>query len=598
MPSPGYSEIPCQICGVSFNIGRYRTPDEIEDESASWYNADGGYVAGDENCGTDYGCLFYRTTPIPEQNGELNRQNNRPFYEDNTPRVEDDSLSYSYESASDDEPLEYDSDADETSFEDHITEAFSMQENSQNIQASSEMETDGDNVDGSFDLDEETKLYHEWLSGFDQHKLINPPKVEKIMITEEEARDMQWENNFTHLSGPKCSGGKAYNGNFITAQEMRGCTTAQCLVYKDENWSPSPDDESFELEGGVFLSGLGDQVPSRDMGDVELTPVRHGLDNHVAADTVIWELPPNTREVAMPFHPTCLEVYKHASRLSFNQTSIQDLMKWRDEESSYEYTTQFPHDRVVSDCSEQWWNHIFGTEWLAANPVFIPALPSIVYSAKSTNPHFSLSSPAFPVHSPKPRPQRSRRNHSPDPFLNLSQELQDEIVSYLPSKDVASVRLASRAFTQLSQMFFYKLVISEMPWLWEIYDSTPPSFWTTISAADLKSREERRKEHNEQLMALRPHIFEEMREFYDEWKAAEPVFDESIEGALKTGFEDGIDTKNLDWYQLYLGITRGFKEGRLKGLQNRKRIWKDVEEIIRRIKKYKEIGWVVAERDQ
>lgn len=290
MSSPGYSEVPCQICGVSFNIGRYRTPDEIEDESASWYNQDGGYVAGDENCGTDYGCLFYRTTPISEQNGEFNRQNNLPFYEDNTPRVEDDSLSYSYESASDDEPLEYDSDADETSFEDHITEALSMQENSQNIQASSEMEMDGDDVDGSLDLDEETKLYHDWLSGFDQHKLINPPKVEKIMITEEEARDMQWENNFTHLSGPKCSGGKAYNGNFITAQEMRGCTTAQCLVYKDENWSPSSDDESFELEGDVFLSGLGDQVPSRDMGDVELTPVRHGLDNHVAADTVIWEV--------------------------------------------------------------------------------------------------------------------------------------------------------------------------------------------------------------------------------------------------------------------------------------------------------------------
>ncbi|TGO21585.1 hypothetical protein BPAE_0211g00050 [Botrytis paeoniae] len=574
----GYSEIPCQICGVSFNIGRDRTADEIDDESASWYNPDGGYEAGHENCGTEYGCLFYRTALIPEQNGEHNMQNNLPFYEDNTPLIKDDNLSYSYESASDEEPLEYDSDPDESSFKDHVSEASSTLEDCQDTQRGSVIdEYEGDR---NLDSDEETKLYYEWLSEFDQHKLLNPPKVEKIMMTNEEARSVQWENKFTHLPGPKCSGSKAYNGNFITAQEMRHCTTAQCLVYKDSNWSPSPDDEDFELEGDVFLSGLGDHVPSRDMSYV---------------------VPPNTREVAMPFHPTCLEVYKHASRLNFNQTSIQDLMKWRDKESCYKYDTDFPRDRAVHHCSEQWWNHSLGTEWLAANPVFIPALPSIFQSAITTNPHFSLSSPAFPIRPSRPRPRLSLRNDSRDPFLKLSQELQDEIISYLPSKDVASIRLVSRAFTQLSQSFFYKLVVSEMPWLWEIYDSTPPSFWATVSGADLESREKRRKEHNEQLVALRSLIWEESPELYDELKAAEPVFDESIGGALKTGFENGIDTKKLDWYQLYLGITKGFKEGRLKGLQNRERIWKDVEEIIRRIKKYEEIGWpgwVVAEGDQ
>ncbi|TGO51559.1 hypothetical protein BOTNAR_0352g00070 [Botryotinia narcissicola] len=598
MSTSGYSEIPCQIFGVSFNIGRDRTPDEIDDESASWYNPDGGYKAGDENCGTEYRCLFYRTESISEQNGERNMQNNIPFYEDNTPMVEDDSLSYSYESASDDEPLEYDSDVYESSFKGHVSKASSTLEDRQDAQKGSEMGIDDHNGDGNFDSDEETRLYHEWLSEFDQHKLLNAPKVEKIMMTNEEAQSVQWENKFTHLPGPKCSGSKGYNGNFITAQEMRGCTTAQCLVYKGNDWSPSPDDEDFELEGDVFLSGIGDHVPSRDMGDIVLTPARHGLANDVLADTMIWQVPPNTREVAMPFHPTCLEVYKHASRLSFNQTSIQDLMKWRDEESCYKYDTDFPRDQAVRRCSVQWWNHNIGTEWLAANPVFIPALRSVFQSAITTNSHFSLGSPAFPIRPSEPRPRRSPRNDSHDPFLKLSQELRDEIISYLPSKDVASIRLVSRAFTQLSLGSFYKLVISEMPWLWEIYDSTPPSFWATVSGAVLESHEKRRKEHNEELVALRPLIWEELPKLYDEWKAAEPLFDESIEGALKTGFEDGIDTKKLEWYQLYLGITKGFKEGRLKGLQNRERIWKDVEEIIRRIKKYEETGWVFAEKGQ
>ncbi|KAF7958362.1 hypothetical protein EAE96_001911 [Botrytis aclada] len=594
----GYSEIPCQICGVSFNIERGRTPDEIDNESASWHNPDGGYMAGDQNCGTEYGCLFYRTALIPEHNGEHNMQDRLPFYGDNTPMIEDESLSYSYESASDDEPLEYYSDPDESFLKDHISEASSKLEDHQDTQADSRMEIDDCKGDGNSDSDEETKRYHEWLSEYDQHKFLHPPKFEKIMMTDEEARSEQWENKFTHLPGPKCSGSKAYNGHFTTAQEMKGCTTVQCLVYKDNNWSPSPDDEDFELEGDVFLSGLGDYMPSRDSGNVVLTPARHGLDDDVYADTMIWEDPPNTREVAMPFHPTCFEVYKYASRFNSNQTSIQDLMKWRDKESSYKFDIEFPRDRAVHHCSEQWWSHNLGTEWLAANPVFIPALPSVFQSAITTDPHFALSSPAFPICPSKPRPRRSPRNDSHDLFLKLSQELQDEIISYLPSKDIASIRLVSRAFTQLSQGLFYKLVVSEMPWLWEIYDCDPPSFWATVSGADLESREKRRKEHNEQLVALRSLIREENPELYDEWKAAEPVFDESIQGALKTGFEDEIDTKKLDWYQLYLGITKGFKEGRLKGLQNRERIWKDVEEIMRRIKKYKEMGWVIAERDQ
>ncbi|KAF7903010.1 hypothetical protein EAF00_002912 [Botryotinia globosa] len=187
----GYSEIPCQICGVSFNIGRDRTPDEIDDESASWYNRDGGYEAGDENCGTEYGCLLYRTESIPEQNGERNMQNEIPFYEDSAPIVEDDSLSYSYESASDDELLEYDSDVDECSFKGHVSEASSTLEDRQNAQIGSEMGTDDHDGDGDFDSDEETRLYHEWLSEFDQHKMLNSPKLEKIMMTNEEAQSVQ-----------------------------------------------------------------------------------------------------------------------------------------------------------------------------------------------------------------------------------------------------------------------------------------------------------------------------------------------------------------------------------------------------------------------
>ncbi|KAI9647978.1 hypothetical protein NHQ30_002600 [Ciborinia camelliae] len=285
----------------------------------------------------------------------------------------------------------------------------------------------------------------------------------------------------------------------------------------------------------------------------------------------------------MPFHPTCLEVYKHVSRHVSSRITVDDLMNWYKREARKADFDAFPHNHLVKSCShEHEWCHRPGTEWLTANPVFVPALPSIFQSAISKDPKFSHDSSAFPSRPSGPY-QSSRQAH--DLFLGLCPELQDAILSHLSSKDIASLRLVTRSFSQLPQSLFHKLVRSEMPWLWEIYDSTPPSFWVTVSRLDLKSREERRKAYNDELELQREVILEEMPAVYDEWRASKPVFDESIKGARKTGFEEGIDTQKLDWYQLYLGVTREFKEGALKGLRNRERIWKDVEEIIRRIKR-------------
>jgi len=44
----------------------------------------------------------------------------------------------------------------------------------------------------------------------------------------------------------------------------------------------------------------------------------------------------------------------------------------------------------------------------------------------------------------------------------------------------------------------------------------------------------------------------------------------------------------IDWYHLYRQVKSCW--GNLKGLMNRKRIWKDVEEIVRRIERYRAEG--------
>lgn len=89
-----------------------------------------------------------------------------------------------------------------------------------------------------------------------------------------------------HLAGPgHCWNSSGYSGFRITAAEMKGCATVQSLVDKSSEWWPQPDDQSFELNDYYFLSGLSGHMPSRDCGDPDFVPVRHGAED-LSLDTV------------------------------------------------------------------------------------------------------------------------------------------------------------------------------------------------------------------------------------------------------------------------------------------------------------------------
>lgn len=83
-----------------------------------------------------------------------------------------------------------------------------------------------------------------------------------------------------HLAGPRCEHHGGYSGFEISAEEMEGCTVAQCIVRKSPDWQPEPDDLDFELSGDYFLSGLIGCMPSRDTCySAEYTPIRHGCED-------------------------------------------------------------------------------------------------------------------------------------------------------------------------------------------------------------------------------------------------------------------------------------------------------------------------------
>ena len=53
-----------------------------------------------------------------------------------------------------------------------------------------------------------------------------------------------------------------------------------------------------------------------------------------------------------------------------------------------------------------------------------------------------------------------------------------------------------------------------------------------------------------------------------------------------------LDVAKYNWYELYCALKSSWKD--LKGVRNRRRIWWDLEEILRRIDGFRKEGKVAA----
>jgi hypothetical protein len=112
-----------------------------------------------------------------------------------------------------------------------------------------------------------------------------------------------------------------------------------------------------------------------------------------------------------------------------------------------------------------------------------------------------------------------------------------------------------------------------MPWLFEAWSEEiqhTPSFWTTLTANEVKY-----------LDNVRQRYFNVLQ---DENMTQDGILDFLMTRPRDVPNQVKLPKANTNWHQVYTQIKANW--GRLKGLQNRQRIWEDVEEIIRRIRKY------------
>ncbi|PVH96939.1 hypothetical protein DM02DRAFT_674456 [Periconia macrospinosa] len=639
----GYSEVLCQICGVSFNIGRTRRFDEPR--SAAWnregpimkrslweyYPFDNRFASfADAPPCQDTGCMFVDREP--DDNASLDVfdiAHSRPT-KNLQNEHEDSDADWIPESGDeeDDEPLEYSSEDDEQPLETDTRQIkdFPMTDDDESTEETEDMKKESIR---EFWLDTTTytqqqveKLardydnYQGWYSGAPYHiKFDVADSIQKQVDTfhhpiwpEDPAPAdpsplcafVPDDSEFVeHIAGPSCEYRGAYSGYEISAEEMRGCQTLQCLVRKDSAYpfEQLPDDEEFEIKGSFFLSGLSDHMPSRDCYPPSVIPARRMCYMPTADNAMYRERESDPHEYAMPFHPSCLEVFKHASKFLKNKVDINALTSWYSLEANPHHFETFPRHADVNLCVDQWWLHHPGTAYIVANPLYVPKLQEIFTSATDTDPVFNPRDGAFPTRPPPSTPAPN------DPFASLPAELLASILDLLPSKAIAALRLTSRAFSHLPIIYFQNLLHREMPWLWEAWPTLKRPFpqtkyatWATLTASQVPELFEKPDRDISRLEDYIEIVTQEMPEleshFTDEVVALEIAAINAAHQDTLSNIPDRnpffLPPDRTNYYKLYTLITRHWNE--LRGLRNRERIWKDCEEILRRADEHKREG--------
>jgi hypothetical protein len=282
------------------------------------------------------------------------------------------------------------------------------------------------------------------------------------------------------------------------------------------------------------------------------------------------------------------------SKQELGKADINGLCAWYENEADYEYNVgNRGDDEDFGKCRDQWWRHADGSEYLAANPVFIPRLSPILRSVVSDDPNFDSEARAFrTLASPS-------GGMSSDAFAPLPLELRLEVLRHLDPKDIANLRLSSRTFHQLPVYLWREFIQRDMPWLWETWSDQKPYLWTTVSVATLRKEQAEMKHLTEEFEIYRRVIREELPELLDRWRDAEgkvlagrpdPVA--VCEAAALKDLVWSVPADRVNWYQLYSEITRNWNG--LKGLKNRRRTWRRVERIMERIRQYREEGKIAG----
>jgi hypothetical protein len=390
-----------------------------------------------------------------------------------------------------------------------------------------------------------------------------------------------------HVAGPGCVFEAGYSGHRITVEEMKWMNRARYIVRKPRIHTPQlepvgstigesePDtsqvgygeefseEEKYESTSKWFITSKTVDPPHGD--EKSLMYERYGLGGHRfeasnCPDFQAWESwQAPSRESSnfsgIPVHDACWKIFERLSLKKLGRVDIDGFVAlWSREACESCGFQNLKQDPVIAHCRKQWWEHKPGTEYLVANPIRIPGFNMMMrdlYREEMPDGDGVFTDQRF---------RRMRReSYQPDlvapsdPFYDIPSEIKNTILAHLCSKDIASLRLASRCFQQLPKALFRTLIKHEIPWFWEVDD-------LKISQEEYLSK-----------------AFQE-ENGADMLDAADGI-DPSMLAFVKARMaRKHLDTNWLRVYEQLKVVEKG-----VLGVRNRARIWKNVEAIVERI---------------
>lgn len=476
----GYYEVDCQICGVAFNISRFRTAGEPAE--AAWRTYDNHalpfvdeYERLSQASCVEEGCYFLRRRPTHEigyERGYLPEDGTEERWPPEGSRLADLTI--------DDDP---------------------------------------------------------------SNNGVVIPMASGPVVFEEHADGIPYERGravFEHIAGPECVQLLGYSGARISAEAMRGCNTYQCLAAKPLGWSPAPDDEPFEATGDFFLTGLCDKMCHSDQSSNRVYPPRHDYELPQAYNQCLPYGGEDGEPSSMPFHPTCLEIFKRASLDRYGVIDLHGLGSWYRVGDGLEWY-DFPRDEAVDSARDGCWLHNPGDEYLVANPCSITELDAMISKTRVGN---TSADPQVRDHrgsaGGKPSPSR-------DIFQRLPYDVQCNIAALIGFRDLTNLRLVSSTFRDLHPSVYHEMVLREMPWFYEAWSSLPISPWATTTEKKLRAGE------LAQGIAMKP-----------------------------------LSRDEADWESLGFKLDRAGDA--VPGLRNRRRIWGDCQVIMDQVDSFRAEG--------
>lgn len=308
-------------------------------------------------------------------------------------------------------------------------------------------------------------------------------------------------------------------------------------------------------------------------------------------------------------------MYARAAMQRHGTTDLDGLWLFRQVEMHWRRGFEIPYferDHALLDChfpSDEPWTHIPGTEWLVANPVEIPGLAEALDICQQPEQEQDVQ-----------RPQVTRESNV---LAALPLELLRLILDKLDAPALGAMHNTSAAFRGYTQDFFRKTVRESPLELWELNDGAYPAspkkpvVWDALCPSWLLPEpwptglpyEEEERLQWQTILELQPELGEAMpaalavtaaarqeyderrRTFFVQRRLAELSHREQV-GAWVAGhtppaLRDGSTNWHTAWRLL---LVCGWEKGAMKGLRNRKRVWKDIQEILDRVETYRGMG--------